>query len=260
MKRGKYMKVSIELVGNSTITINVDNVIKFGMDPALDVKGSSLGFGIYRKKNPVYNERTFQDLDFWLLTHAHADHIDVKGVNVIDKKLPIISAPSCKKTLEKFGVQNKVEYVNWNEVTLFEKENYQMIVKAIPAYHGYGSLVVKLMTRVNGYVITIKKGDEDKTIYITSDTVYNSKVVSALQDVHADILIANLGEAKAPLPVTRKPITMDLVSLQKFAHLTRAKHIIPLHIDDYSHFKTKCSDVEKLYPIIAAGEIAQFEI
>lgn len=255
------MKVKMNLIGNATFTISVDETVTFAMDPALDVKGSSLGFGIYRKKEPVYNETTFDNIDFWLLTHAHLDHIDVPGVKVIERHVPIIAAPSCKKTLNKLGVSNHVEYIDWNEQTTFEKDGHVFEITAIPAYHGYGKLVVKLMTRVNGYMIRIRKGNETKVIYVTSDTVYNQKVVDVLKrSGHVDMLIANLGEAKAPLPVTRKPITMDLQSLKQFAELTEAKYVIPLHIDDYSHFSTKRSEVERVYEVPNDGETKEFKL
>lgn len=255
------MKVAVNLVGNATITVTIDDKVKFAMDPALDVKGSSLGFGIYRKKDPVYDAATFKNVDFWLMTHAHLDHIDKQGIDVVSKETPIVAAPSCKKTLQKFRVENSVKYIDWNERTVFEKEGYILDILAIPAYHGYGKLVVKLMTRVNGYVIRIKKGNEEKIMYITSDTVYNQQVVKALSDVESvDILIANLGEAKAPLPVTRKPITMDLQSLQKFEQLTTAKNVIPLHMDDYSHFSTNVEEVGKRYPLLKDGEVKVYNI
>lgn len=254
------MEIKVNLIGNSTITVVIDDVVKFGMDPALDVKGSSLGFGIYRKKNPVYNADTFRNVDFWLLTHAHLDHIDIPGVAVVQQNIPIIAAPSCGKTLKKLKVQNKVEYIDWNEEASFEKDGYYFTIRAIPAYHGYGKLVVKLMTRVNGYLITIQKGRDKKTIYVTSDTIYNRKVESALSGVKADILIANLGEAKAPLPVTRKPITMDVHSLQRFEQLVKARYVVPLHIDDYSHFKTKQADVQKHYELLEEGTEKVFTV
>lgn len=255
------MEIAMNLVGNATFTITIDNTVKFAIDPALDVEGSPLGFGIYRKKGPVYNENTFEDIDFWLLTHAHLDHIDAPGVKVIEENTPIIAAPSCQKTLQKFNINNNhVEYLDWQEQIRFEKGDYTVDIIAIPAYHGYGKLVVKLMTRVNGYVLRIKKGSNEKVMYITSDTVYNQQVVAALKGVQADILIANLGEAKAPLPVTRKPITMDLQSLQQFAQLTKAKFVLPLHIDDYSHFQTNKKQVEAVYPTLDNGKIKVFYI
>lgn len=249
------MEIAVKVIGNSTITITVDQCIKFGMDPALEKKGSSLGFGIYRRKSPVYDMQTFQNLDFWLLTHPHGDHLDKAGAEVIEKKTPIISALSCRKALQKFGVQNNVKYLDWNQTTIFKKDGYYLTIRAVPAYHGYGPLIVKLMTRVNGYIVTIKKAAEVKTMYFTSDTVYNQHVVAALKGVKVDVLVANLGEAKAPLPVTRKPITMDLKSLQKFEQLTKAEYVIPLHIDDYSHFQTRREVVARYYQLIADGEV-----
>lgn len=254
------MEIAVNVIGNSTVTVTVDKTIKFGVDPALGKEGSSLGFGIYRKKNPIYDATTFQNLDFWLLTHAHEDHLDRAGSGVIEAHTPIISALSCKKAVAKLNIQNDVEYIDWNQTTTFEKEGYVLTIRAIPAYHGHGPLVVKLMTRVNGYIVTVAKDEERSTLYFTSDTVYNQKVVSALQGVEVDILIANLGEAKAPLPVTTKPITMGVSELQKFQKLTKAEHVVPLHIDDYSHFQTKREAVLRVYPILEDGETKIFKL
>lgn len=255
------MKVAVNLIGNATFTVQIDEVIRFALDPALAPKGSGLGFGIYRKKAPVYTTKTFEKLDFWLLTHAHLDHIDTEGAAMIESNTPIFAAPSCKKAIQQFGLQQEISYLDWNENAVYEKAGYKIEITAIPAYHGYGKLVVKLMTRVNGYMIRISKENESKQIYITSDTVYNQHVAQSLQKHgEIDMMIANLGEAKAPLPVTRKPITMDVRSLQKFAGLTKAKHVIPMHMDDYSHFSTKRSEVQKHFELLEDGETKYYQL
>lgn len=253
------MKLIMEHVGNSTYVLQCGE-LKIAIDPALAPKGSGLGFGIFRATEPKYKEDTFQNIDIWLLTHPHLDHLDEEGIGVISKDSLKISAPSNKKILLKNKVNNVV-YLDWNETTTYKKDLYTIRVTAIPAYHGQGSLIVKMMGKVNGYWLEIEKQGKIKSIYITSDTIYNTSVVHALQKYNeVDLLIACLGEAKAPLPVTRKPITMDNAMLSKFQKLLKPKYTVGIHIDDYTHFRTRRNEISQSVLTPKNGEILEFNL
>lgn len=249
------MKLKIDYVGNATHTLHIDEAIKIGLDPTLAPKGSSLGFGIIRLIDPQLNAGVFENVDLWLITHPHLDHIDDQGLAYIKKEASVVASSNSKKILNKAGIQ--AQYLSHHETYTFEKSGYKIKITAIPAYHGHGGFVIKLMGIVNGYYLEIQKDNEVKTVYIPSDTVYHQKLLEHLKThniQNVDLLIANLGAAKAPLPVTRYPITMDLAELQKLAQTVSAKHVLPIHIDDYSHFRTTKEEVSKVYEVLHSGD------
>ena len=48
---------------------------------------------------------------------------------------------------------------------------------------------------------------------------------------------------------------MDLKMLNRMKDLLQAKRIYPIHIDDYSHYKTTKKEVEAVgYKVLAVGE------
>ena len=50
--------------------------------------------------------------------------------------------------------------------------------------------------------------------------------------------------------------TMDLKMLNQMKDLLQPKRIYPIHIDDYSHYKTTKKEVEAAgYKVLAVGEI-----
>ncbi len=248
------MKLNVNLIGNATFTLTINEDIKFAIDPALAMKGSGLGFNIFRKTDPIYSDSTFSNIDFWLITHAHLDHVDEYGLKYLNKNNNVISSPSAKSYFNKKNMTN-INYIDWNEKYIFTKDGYEIEIIAIPAYHGFNPIILKLMGKVNGYILKIKKDNEIKKIYITSDTVINRKLINDLKQFNdIDLLIANVGEAKSPVPITSKPITMNIDMLKSLASSTNAKNVLPIHIDDYTHFRTNRTELKKIFNIINNGE------
>jgi L-ascorbate metabolism protein UlaG (beta-lactamase superfamily) len=254
------MKLKFYQVGNSTYTLSIDDTVKIGLDPALEGAGTSLGFGITRKTEPVYTNETFNNVDFWLITHLHGDHIDDLGMSKMEKKLPIITHTNYVKKFKKNNFTSVIGLA-WQEVTEIKVQDYIIQIKAIPAYHGHSKLVVGLMKKVNGYMIKIMHKSESKLIYIGSDTVFNELVKNALGKMdNIDLFIATAGEAKAPLPVTKKPITMTIQEVEEFSNWLNAKKTIISHIDDYSHFRSKREDIKAEFIAPLNGEEINIEL
>ena len=253
------MELKINYVGNASHNLEIDQIIKIAVDPALADEGSSLGFGITRCLAPKLKAGVFDNVDLWLLTHSHLDHLDAEGLNYIKQGGKVIAAKSCQKILTKSAIQ--AEYLAHHTSYIFEKAAYKIKITALPAYHGHGFFILMLMGLVNGYYLEIQKDNEIKTVYLPSDTVYNAKLDGDLKQHNinnVDLLIANLGAAKAPLPASRYPITMDLAELQRLAKTVSAKHVLPVHIDDYSHFRTTKAEVSKVYEVLHPGDCKEW--
>jgi L-ascorbate metabolism protein UlaG (beta-lactamase superfamily) len=86
--------------------------------------------------------------------------------------------------------------LSWKQTKAFNLKGYKIEIEAIPAIHGVNPLSALFAGKVNGYYLTISKGQEKARIYITGDTVYKNKIIKALENKQIDLLIPNMGAAK----------------------------------------------------------------
>ena len=110
----------------------------------------------------------------------------------------------------------------------------------------------KIVGKVNGYQLTITSSSETKVIYFTGDTVLYPDLTKNVPK-NIDAIFANLGAVKSGS--FGGPFTMDLKMLNRMNDLLQPKRIYPIHIDDYSHYKTTKNEVETAgYRVLAVGE------
>lgn len=230
------MNIDFNFIGCACFTLEIDGKLKIGCDPALAPKGtdySSGNFQSIKQKDPVYSKKTFKNIDLWVLTHAHFDHLDEKGVSVIEKGANVISSEKCRELLEERD-DLKISFIDWYEVQKISIDKYCVEIAAVPALHGGNAIIRKAMGKVNGYILKISNDIETKTIYITGDTVYRRKVIKLPREHGIDILIAFTGAAKVGMP--GDPITLDIPSLNKMIKCLKPKKTVAVHIDDFTHF------------------------
>lgn len=254
------MKINIELITNASLVINIDNQIKLATDPTLAPKGTSIGFGIKSKYDPVYNENTFKNIDMWLLTHNHKDHLDNQGLAVIPQDGLIVAPKAMNKFLTKHSFNN-FNQLTWNEAYILNIADYQIKVTAIAAFHGHNKLAINLMGKVNGYLIEITKGEISKTIYLTADTVYSEKYKEVIKEIgKIDLLVLTLGGATPPLPISKKKITFTIEEGQQVIKLIKPQNCLAVHIDEYEHFTTTRKAAMQIADVINNGQQITYDI
>ncbi len=254
------MKINIELITNASLVINIDNQIKLATDPTLAPKGTSIGFGIKSKYEPVYNENTFKNIDMWLLTHNHKDHLDNQGLALMPKNGLIVAPKAMNNFLNKHNFNN-VDSLVWETTNTYEIADYQIKLTAIPAYHGHNKLAISLMGKVNGYLIEISKAGESKTIYLTADTVYSEKYEKIINEIgKIDLLILTLGGATPPLPISKKKITFTIEEGEKVINIIKPHNCLAIHIDEYEHFTTNREAAAEIADVINNGQQITYQL
>lgn len=248
------MNIDFTLIGNATWVLNIDDKIKIGCDPTLAPSGSQYNFKgskIERVLDPIYNEESFKNIPLWLLTHNHFDHLDEKGVKVIEEGAKVYSIKNCSPLL-KHRDDLEINYLKWLDEIDTSISGYNITVKAVPAFHGKGLLGLIVGGRVNGYLLTIKHGSEKQVVYITSDSIYNRQIKEVINHQPIDLMIINMGKVKSNFP--GGPYTADIQNLELFRDELKPSKILPIHIDDFSHFETRKSDLEDGWKILNNGE------
>ncbi len=191
----KKFKIHFKWVGSATWVLCI-NDLKIACDPVLCPKGTvqtyAPGFKSKRLTDPVFEKDDFQNIDLWLISHEHEDHLDKQGLSKIKQDSIIVANQKAKKILQKIHPKN-LNIVKWGQVLSFESKGLTIEIKTMPTVHAGNPLTAFFLGGGNGYWLTIKNGDNELKIYVSGDTVCHKKVINALEGYKADILIPNIG-------------------------------------------------------------------
>ena len=230
------MSISFTYCGVACGVISIDDKFYIGIDPDLSPKGTKVQFKgfVSEKQNDVYNDTTLLNkVNIWLITHNHQDHLDDIGRNYMREK--IVISPN-EKIIKDLLCSNSI-ILNWNDEKKFTIDEYQITIKAIPAYHASNFIMQVIIGKVNGYQISIIGPSETKVLYFTSDTIFYPKLGAVKSESFGG------------------PFTMNLKMLNQLTNLLHPKNTYPIHIDDYSHYQTTKKEVIAAgYKVLNIGE------
>lgn len=225
---------------NATLVIEtVDKVIL--VDPMLGKKGTaSPTFTLFRfkpQRNPIVDlpnnaMNIVEQTTHCLLTHLHPDHLDKEAENFLrSKQIPLICSIKDKRTLRKKGLNvfQTVDY--WKENNFLGGK-----IQGIPAIHGYG-FVAKPMGNVMGFYI---KWPNEKSIYLSADTVYTDDVHKVLTQLKPEIAVVACGTAQLDL---FQPLLMRMDDILKFVKYAPNK-VIANHLEAVNHCLTTRSQLK----------------
>ena len=239
------MKIEFKWIGGATFILSIDN-IKIAVDPVLCKKGTVQDYFWFKSKrieNPSFEAKDFKNIDLWLITHNHEDHLDNDGLKVIQKDALVITNRNSYKKLSKNGNSN-TSILTWKEVKKLNIKGLEISIEAIKAIHGINPMSAYFAGKVNGYYLTLKKGSQEYCIYITSDTVYKTKIINTFANKKIDLLIPNMGAAKKGTWIMT--LTLDSQMLKKMIDKLNPKLVIPVHYGTFEHYNEPVSEIIKL--------------
>ena len=223
--------MNIHHVRNATMVIETKDKVVL-IDPMLSKRrgtGPSFTFFRYKpKRNPIVNlPDNAMDLvnrtTHCLITHLHPDHLDDKAVEFLKtNNTPIICSVKDEKALLKKGlnVSQTVDY--WASTDFLGGT-----IEGIPARHGYG-YIAKPMGNVMGYYIKLP---DEKSIYLSSDTIYTDDVDKVLKEYKPDISVVASGRAQLDL---FQPLLMKMEDIVKFTKNAPGQ-VIANHLEAVNH-------------------------
>lgn len=243
----------IHHIRNATLIIETKKDIIL-VDPMLGKRGSFNAFSFIRfkaKRNPIVtfpesSREILNKVTHCLITHQHEDHIDKEGYRFLTKNnIPVSCSIKDEKQLKEKGLNivNRIDY--WKK-TPFLGGN----IEGIPAKHGYG-FVSKLMGNVMGFYIELPN---QKTIYLSSDTIYTDAVDKVLKQYNPDISVVAAGKAQLDI---FQPLLMKEEDIIKFVK-NAPKYVIANHLEAVNHCPTTKSGLRK--ELKAKGLISKVHI
>ncbi|MBN2350247.1 MAG: MBL fold metallo-hydrolase [Bacteroidales bacterium] len=238
-------KISFKWVGAATWILQIDD-LKIASDPILCKKNSAIDlkyFKAKRRTDPQFSSSDFENIDFWLLTHNHTDHIDRIGISKISVQSQVYSHKNLKPW---FANQKdiKITYMRWGEKINLSKNSISIDIEAITCVHGSNFLSAILSGGCNGYWIKITKAENPLYIYVTGDTVDHPKVINHIAERNVDILIPNLGGSG--LGRFGGPYTLTARTFKNMLSLINPKIVLPVHHISFSLFKETIEELYKL--------------
>ncbi len=256
------MNIEFKWVGGATWILTV-NGIKIACDPVLCPKGTMMKprfLKSYRQNNPVYYKDDFKDIDIWLITHGHDDHLDKQGLAQIASGSSVITHKNAAGLLKKVnGISAQI--LTWGQKTTLEFGELTVTIEAIPAVHGEKRIGALLAGGVNGYWLSMNTREESFTAYVTADTVDHSKVLNAIDGRQLDLLIPNMGAAGGYSFMG--VLTLNAKMLKSFLDILHPKLCLPVHFGTFGHYAEPISVLvqmaEKCVKILDLGEVYIFE-
>ena len=247
------MEMKFTFVGNACWILEVDPFLRIACDPALAPAGTRYmyrGLFFRRVRPPVYSQNSFRDIDLWLISHNHFDHLDRFGIAQMQPGSEVVAAGNCRRKLKR-RKDLSVRYPDWLEEVRYSFHGYTLTVLTVPACHGRNRFPRLLLGRVNGYLVIIKKGGEERAVYVSSDTVFLQGIADCLEGRKIDLFIPNMGGIFAHMP--GGPYTMDEEMLEHFVRELKPGMTLPVHVDDFSHFRTHRDTLARKYRLPEAG-------
>jgi len=204
------------------------------VDPMLGKKASGLPFTIFRfkpERNPIVGLPTnssiiLEKVTHCLITHLHPDHVDKEAELLLKQRhIPVICSMKDALTLRKRGLNVTITLDYWKAESFLGGK-----IIGIPAIHGYG-FIAKAMGHVMGYYLELPN---EKSIYISADTIYTKHVEKVLKDLNPEISVLACGSAQLDIG---QPLLMKMDELIKF--IQNAPHqVFANHLEALNHCPT----------------------
>jgi N-acyl-phosphatidylethanolamine-hydrolysing phospholipase D len=239
------MELIFNWIGGATFVLCIGD-LNIACDPVLCEKGTIQDFFWFisqRIEQPVYTEKDFENIDLWLITHNHEDHLDRIGISKISDSAEIVCNKNSSGILRENG-RNNLTILNWKQTKVVFLKGYRIEIEAIPAIHGVNPLSALFAGKVNGYYLTISKGKSKTRIYITGDTVLKNKIIKSLGGKQIDLLIPNMGAAKQGSWIMT--LTLNSEMLKKMIVKLNPKIVIPIHYGTFEHYKEPVDFIKEI--------------
>ena len=178
------------------------------VDPYFSDSASVLGPEF--KRRIAVNSSFFDvKIDVLILTHNHIDHTDPETLEIILKKnqgVCVLAARHSWEFVRKYG--NKNNYVMIESGT--EWTQGELLFQAVHAQHNDEKAIGMLISYQN------------KTFYITGDTLYHPKVIQDVKKLEKNIDVIFV-------PINGVGNNVNMVDAARLANEVKAKKVVPIH-------------------------------
>ena len=239
-------EISYQHIRNATAKIEIAGST-FLVDPYLAPKGSYAGFeGTInsQKRNPLIEmaepvEKVLQGVDAVIVTHTHADHWDEYAQKVLPKTLPIF--------VQNAGDAQIIRSQGFKDVRVLGKntEFNKVKLSKTGGQHGTDQMysIPQLAELAGDAMGVVMQADNEKTLYLVGDTIWNEEVDFALNRYKPEVIVMNTGYAQ--LQGFSDGIIMGKADVAKARQAAPKADIITVHMDAVNHTAVTSDEMRK---------------
>jgi L-ascorbate metabolism protein UlaG (beta-lactamase superfamily) len=234
------LNVNFKWIGGATWVLQIGDC-KIACDPVLCPEGSVQDYKFFKARrlnDPQYSVSDFKDVNLWLLTHNHEDHIDRDGLKLIDKNSTIVAHEGLKAFFTG-DIYSGLRLIGWDEDTAILINGINTKIKALPAIHAKKASWGGMIGNGNAYLLDFDRDGSKYCIYVTGDSVYSSSIKKHIGTSSIDLIIANAGSAmvgESSLSRSIGRITNNINDIIKMNADLNPRILIPVHWGTFSHY------------------------
>jgi L-ascorbate metabolism protein UlaG (beta-lactamase superfamily) len=230
-------------IGGPTTLIEFDGW-RILTDPTFDPPGRRYGFGFgtrsVKTRGPAVAREDLGRIDAVLVSHdQHADNLDDAGRELLGEVPVVVTTRSARNRL---GAGNVVGLDAWQTTTLENAAGSRLAVTATPCRHG-PPLSRPLVGDVIGFALAWD-GQAHGVLWVTGDTVLYDGVRDAAERLDVDTMLVHLGDVHFPVTGPAH-YTLNAREAVQLCEVARARTVVPVHYEGWSHFKQGRDAVER---------------
>ncbi|GAA3423199.1 MBL fold metallo-hydrolase [Streptosporangium nondiastaticum] len=227
------MQPTITTIGGPTALLELGG-LRILTDPTFDPPGDHpVGpLTLTKTIGPALSHTDVGQVDLVLLSHdQHPDNLDRLGRQVVSAAPLTLSTP---EAAERTGV---TPMHPWRH-----HDVGGVRVTAVPALHGPPGCE-PIVGQVTGFVLT---GDGLPTVYISGDNA-SLECVELIAERFPAVDVALLFGGAVRTPMIDERLTLNAADMVIAARLLKARYVVPLHVEGWTHFTENQSDVRAAF-------------
>jgi L-ascorbate metabolism protein UlaG (beta-lactamase superfamily) len=230
-------QLGIQLVGGPTAILEYGG-LRWLTDPALSPPGQYAG--LTKLTGPAVDLTEQEPIDVVLLSHHHhSDNLDPAGRAFLPSAGRVLSTTKAAEELD----GNVLGMEPWSEIELESPRGGAVKVTAVHAQHGPDGSD-DLQGPVLGFVLSAPGADG---IYVSGDNA-SREVVRSMTQKTGQLAIAILNTGAVQLSkFDGAYLTLSADHAADVAHILRARVVIPLHFEGWTHFTQGAAELKAAF-------------
>lgn len=227
------MTPTITVIGGPTALLELGG-LRILTDPTFDPPGDyPIGpLTLTKTIGPALSPADIGRVDLVLLSHdQHPDNLDRRGRQIMS------AAPLTLSTPEAAARTGVTPMHPWQH-----HDVGRVRVTAVPALHGPPGCE-PVVGQVTGFVLT---GDGLPTVYISGDNA-SLECVEFIAGRFPAVDVALLFGGAVRTPMIDERLTLNATEMVIAARLLKAQHVVPLHVEGWTHFTEGEADVHAAF-------------
>lgn len=227
------MTTTITVIGGPTALLELGG-LRILTDPTFDPPGDHpVGpLTLTKTIGPALSPAEVGRVDLVLLSHdQHPDNLDMLGRQVMSAAPLTLSTP---EAAARTGVTSMRPW-QYHDVG-------RVRVTAVPALHGPPGCE-PIVGQVTGFVLT---GEGLPTVYVSGDNA-SLECVELIAGRFPVVDVALLFGGAVHTPMIDERLTLNATEMVVAARLLKARHVVPLHVEGWTHFTESRADVQAAF-------------